>query len=232
MTSSHDRTDRSVLSHWLGGWLEDEALHSMSDVPRRGLDAATQIVDRLSHLFDGMAAGAPDDSVGTTPGGRADAEGRDNALHRLQGDMIRMFDIWTEAMFDMIDSTFDAIRSSDAPAKPATTARESVVIGPIAPGGRGTAEIHAEGTTGQGLVSYRAGVFESGSGSRLPLSTITIDPGMRADGDRRPVTVFADVLPGTAPGRYHGFVFAEGVDTALIVVEIVVVDVDDRPSSA
>ena len=229
MTSSHDPTDRSVLSHWLGGWLEDDALHSMSDVPRRGLDAATQIVDRLTHLFDGIAAHETDDSA---PGGHAGGEGRDNALHRLQGDMTRMFDLWSEAMVDMIDATFDAIRSSDNGARPTAPGRESIVIGPIVPGGRGTAQIHAVGSVGQGLVTYRAGVFESSGGGRLAASTITIEPTMLADGDHRPVTVFVDVLPGTPPGRYHGFVFAEGVDTATIVVEIEVGDADDRPSSA
>jgi hypothetical protein len=229
MTSSQDPTEHSVLSHWLGGWLEDDALRSMSDVPRRGLDAATQIVDRLTHLFDGVTAQTAHESApaGPTPGGHDGGERRDDALHRLQGDMTRMFDIWSEAMVDMIDMTFDAIRSSEGRARPTSMGRESIVIGPVVAGGRGTAEIYADGTAGQGLLTYRAGTFESSTGGRLPATTVTLDPTRRADGDRRPVTVFADVPPRTPAGRYHGFVFAEGVDTATIIVEIQVVEMED-----
>lgn len=214
---------RSVLAEWLAAWLDPtvprDALRSMTDVNRRGLEAAARIVDRMTDLVDGTrAGGARVEEPARTGGAVTLGRPSDGHLGRLRADATKALELWSDAMVELIDAAIDAF--ADTASDRHTTVHEELVVGPVRAGEGARAPIHVVAATGQGLLTFAIGTFESADGHALSRESVVVTPAVLAEGEHEPVLFAVEVPKDVPPGRYHGFVFARGVDDTALAATI------------
>ena len=205
----------NLVSDWFSADLGGDVIRSFSEVNRRGFEAAGELISKMTEIVDGVARRSP--PTGTSGSTRAASS---DATASIRREVLASIDTWAEMMGSLVDSSFELLRRdgagehADAPA--------SVVIGPVPPGGHGSIPIFAHAIAGQGLVRCRAGRFESAGGATLDPGSVSLDPDVLIEGRDDHFTVNVDLAASAVAGRYHGFVFAEGLSDAAIAVEICV----------
>jgi hypothetical protein len=219
MTGNRDDDPMSVLSGMMQGWLGGDAgedmMRSFSEVNKRGLEAAGQLVARMTDLVDG-ATGSAAKHWAPTDGTRPVDSTSSSAI---RSEVLQAIDMWADLMVSLVDKSLEMLPSDEA----SGGSPKAVVIGPMTPGDRASQPLYAHSILGQGLVRCRVGRFESASGESLEPGCVTVEPEVMMEGNAERTAIHVALPVSTAPDRYHGFVFADGVSSAAIAVEILVV---------
>jgi hypothetical protein len=215
-----DGDPTSVLSGLLSDWLTADAgsgaIRTFSEVNRRGFEAAGRLIATMTEIVDGVAGGS-------VPGGSGRARPAEAPTGTsIRREILTSIDMWAEVMGSVVETSFDMLHNG-IPFGREDDSVASAVLGPLRPGQHGSLPLYAHSITGQGLVRCRVGTFESAGGVALEPGTVSIDPDILIEGSGHQITVRVEVPESAEPGRYHGFVFAEGVTEAAVAVEIVIV---------
>jgi hypothetical protein len=217
MTEQRDDDPMTVLSGLVTDWFDvgvrDDVVRSFSEVNKRGLEAAGQLVARMTDLVDGATGHAAkyvarDDDAEPT---QADS------ISGIRTEVLMFIDMWADMMTKLVDSSLDLLRENESPA-PAKT----LIIGPIHPGERTIQPLYAHSMLGQGLVRCRVGRLESARGEHLETGCVHVDPEIMIEGPDARTSVIVDIPETVVPDRYHGFVYADGVSAAAIPLEILI----------
>jgi hypothetical protein len=205
-------------------------VRALADVQRRGLLAATELVDRLVDAVDG----APDDGDGAERAVRHDGP---DTREAAPGSIDELVELWLQ----LVRLGADVIAQVAAPSRPTHTnppaahaardQRPSIDV--VAQAGTGLVSVTASrgaevwlDNTGaddrQGL-RLRAGGLLSHEGAALPSGSLRFEPAVVDLPGRSSRGVAVSAVPGDAPpGTYRGVIVAQGAPDAWLPVEVVV----------
>ena len=129
MTEHRDDDPMTMFSGMVTDWFDvgvrDDMMRSFSEVNKRGLEAAGQLVARMTALVDG-ATGHAAKYVARDDNG--EPTGADS-IPGIRAEVLKSIDMWADMMTTLVDSSLDMLKENESPA-PANT----LIIGPIHPG--------------------------------------------------------------------------------------------------
>jgi hypothetical protein len=201
-----------------------QALTALTDVQRRGLDAATQVVREFADLLD--ARPSPDTQPSPDPAGDGGpVNGNEPGLAQLRVTVARALDLYA----DLVRSSFEGYADlMDQMLRSRGVELDSVSGGLLtlqgAAGARATGTVWVHNTTAQrasaaphltGLASHDGRVVPASAGRFQP-TALTIGP-------RASMSATMEVdLGDVAPGLYRGYVLARGLPDAALPVRLLV----------
>jgi hypothetical protein len=203
-------------------------VRALADVQRRGLLAATELVDRLVDAVDG----APDDGNDGERDVRHDGRtSRDTA----PGSVDELVELWLQLVRLGADVIAQVAAPSSRPPHPAPpVARDQrPTIDIVAQAGSGLVSVTAPGSAEVWLdnsgaddrrgLRLRAGELLSHDGALLPSGSLRFEPAVVDLPGRSSRGVAVAAAPGDVPpGTYRGVIVAEGAPGAWLPVEVVV----------
>jgi hypothetical protein len=207
-----------------------QALTALTDVQRRGLDAATQVVREFADLLDTQPPPGTQPSPDAQPSpDQADdgglVNGYEPGLAQLRVTVARALDLYA----DLVRSSFEGYADlMDQMLRSRGVELDSVSGGHLtlqgAAGARATGTVWVHNTTAQrasavpSLTDFAShdGRVMSASAGRFQPAALTIGPSASMS-----ATVEVD-LSDVAPGLYRGYVLARGLPDAALPVRLLV----------
>jgi len=194
----------------------ERALHAMSDVQRRSVEAASALVERLVNNVDGHRATERDDE-GTDPPSTND-------------DVLAGFArLWRDSIASLAGVVPGSAAHTNAPyldisaegAHPALR----VTIDPETSVGITDVWLHNPSGDATDKLRVHCGALQAHDGSTLPAMSVTADPDAFDLPARssRGVQLSVDGA-GAQPGTYRGLVFVEGLPDQWLPLEVIVPD--------
>jgi hypothetical protein len=225
-------TDDGERARPLFGFDPAEAARLVAEVQDLGFNAARMVVDRFGEMFDRFRADAASDTTNGDEGGPKAEPGvrfrvDDGAYRRLQSDAQRALEMYLDVLrrFSEVSLPFFDRAPSWGASAPGS---EGLVLPEVAPGGRSSARMWLQNTTGSAVTSLRLwtpGLFTH-TGDALAAEAVTFSPEriQRLDpGESSEILVVASVVDDAVVGSYHGHVLVEGLaDTAFPLIARVV----------
>jgi hypothetical protein len=204
-----------------------QALSSLTEVQRRGMDAAAQVIEGFLSALDGHQPPPPGPADG--PGG-----GPEPGFAQLRTSVARALDLYTDLVRRSFEGYADLVEQS-------LRARGVRLQGADAGSGELTVQA-AAGATAAGTVwlhnttdepasaGLRLTVLTAHDGPTVPAAAGRFDPAEAriAPGASLAARLTLD-LGGVAPGVYRGHVLAEGLPEAALPLRLVVTAPAPRP---
>ncbi len=244
---SRPRDDDRDGSAWIEDYGPLDAMRSVSDVQRRGLDAAAEVVERFSAMVDGLADPTETPDPGQDPfGARGDqdettSDEKDRSrFTRMRADAARAVDLYVELFqrtFEAYADMVEATASSDRPTGGNGTGGSSthLVLPDAAAGGRVSATVWVHNQSGSVVDTTPRGTdLERHDGAVIPGDRTQFEPRILSGvqpGTSRAITVSVAVPDDAAPGVYHGLVLANGLEGTSVPVAVTVEAAGPGPPS-
>ena len=208
-----------------------QALSALTDVQRRGLDAATEVVRGFADLLDMQ----PPPDMQPSPGQADDGEpvnGHEPGLAQLRVTVARALDLYA----DLVRSSFEGYADlMDQMLRSRGVEFDSVPGGPLtlqgAAGARATGTVWMHNTTAQQASAVpRLTDFASHDGRVVPSSAGRFQPAALTIGPAASMSATVEVALGdVAPGVYRGYVLARGLPDVALPVRLLVRAEAGRP---